>query len=221
MLIQPWDAARDDAEWRDWLARTDKFGVLAVNNLSADQAPLVLPTHFTVVGDELLIHLARLNGVWPHLDAATEVRLTVIGDYAYIPGHWRATPGGPDEHGVPTSYYSSVQFVCRPTIVDDPQEKAKILTTQLADFQPEGRHAEVAANQGPYGHMLPGIRCVRLQIVRVEAKFKYDDHKPVDHRERVIGHLQERGSGLDAGAAAQQRRRIDSIGGPENDEARS
>ena len=156
MLIHPWDAARDAGEWRDWLATTDRFGVLAVNNVDPAQAPLLLPTHFTLAGEELLVHLARPNPVWPHLEAATEVRLAVIGDYAYIPTYWRAKAGGPDEDGVPTSYYSSVQFVCRPTIVDDPQGKVDILVTQLGDFQPEGRHAEVAVGEDPYGRMLPG-----------------------------------------------------------------
>jgi transcriptional regulator len=212
MLIHPWDAARDAGEWRDWLARTDRFGVLAVNNVDAGQAPLLLPTHFTLAGEELLIHLARPNPVWPHLEAAAEVRLAVIGDYAYIPTYWRAKAGGPDEDGVPTSYYSSVQFVCRPTIVDDPQGKVEILASQLDDFQPEGRHAEVAVGEDPYGRMLPGIRGVRLAVVRVEAKFKYDDANPVEHRQRVVGNLEERDRGLDAGAAAQQRRRLSAIG---------
>jgi transcriptional regulator len=214
MLIHPWDAARGPGEWLDWLATTDRFGMLVVNNLDPAQAPLVLPTHFSVAsgGAELLVHLARPNPVWPHLEAATEVRLAVIGDYAYVPTYWRAKAGGPEEDGVPTSYYTAVQFVCRPAVVDDPQGKAEILTAQLADFQPEGRHAEVAVDAGPYARMLPGIRGVRLTVLRVDAKFKYDDHNPVEHRERVIGRLERRGHGLDSGAAAQQRRRLDAIG---------
>jgi transcriptional regulator len=150
--------------------------------------------------------------VWPHLQAATRVRLAVIGDYAYIPTYWRAKAGGPDEDGVPTSYYSAVQFVCEPTIVDDPDGKARLLATQLSDFQPEGRHAAVAPDAEPYGRMLPGIRGVRLRIVRVEAKFKYDDANPVEHRERVTTNLEQRNRGLDGGAAAQQRRRLAAIG---------
>ncbi len=212
MLIHPWDAALEAAEWQDWVGSTDRFGLLAVNNLDPAQAPIVVPTHFAAAGDELLIHLARPNPAWPHLEAAAEVRLAVIGDYAYIPTYWRAKAGGPDEDGVPTSYYSAVQFVCRPTVVDDPQGKAEILTAQLAAFQPEGRHAIVAPDAAPYGPMLPGIRGVRLTVLRVDAKFKYDDHKPVEHRERVIGRLEQRGHGLDAGAAAQQRRRLAAIG---------
>ncbi len=212
MLIHPWDAALEPAEWQAWLARTDRFGMLAVNNLDPAQAPVLLPTHFTVDGDDLLVHLARPNPAWPHLEAAARVRLAIMGDQAYVPTYWRAKAGGPEEDGVPTSYYTSVQFVCRPTVVDDPQDKADILTAQLADFQPEGRHAAVTVDTEPYARMLAGIRGLRLTVLRVDAKFKYDDHNPVEHRARVSDHLEDRGRGSDVGAAAQQRRRLAVIG---------
>lgn len=212
MFIQPWDAALEAAEWQQWLAHTDRFGVLAVNNADPQQAPIMVPTHFTVAGEELLLHLARPNPVWPHLERAGQVRLAVTGDYAYIPTYWRGKAGGPDEDGVPTSYYASVQFVCQPTLVDDPQGKADILTAQLADMQPEGRHASVKTDQAPYGRMLPGIRGLRLAVLHVDAKFKYDDHNPVDHRQRVAERLQQRDRGLDAGTRQQQLRRLAAIG---------
>lgn len=212
MLVHPWDAALDTAEWQAWLAARECFGLLAVNNTDPSQAPITVPTHFTVAGDELVLHLARPNPVWAHLEASAEVRLTVIGDYAYVPGYWRATDDAHEADGVPTSYYASVQFVCRPTVVDDAGEKAAILTTQLADLQPEGRHAELDGEESPYVRMLPGIRGLRLTPVRVEAKFKYDDHKPAALREDVARRLDERGRGLDHQAAAQQRRRLAEAG---------
>lgn len=212
MLVHPWDAPTSDAEWRDWLASTDRFGVLAVGNLDPAKAPLVVPTHFTLTGDDVLLHLARPNPVWPHLEAAAEVRLALVGDYAYIPTYWRAKAGGPDEDGVPTSYYASVQLMCRPTVVDDPQQKADILAAQLKDMQPEGRHAAVTVDAPPYARMLPGIRGLRLAVLGVDAKLKYDDHNPADHRERVAAELDRRGRGLDAGAARQQRRRLAALG---------
>jgi len=216
MPIHPWDSAVDQAEWQEWLAATDRFGVLAVNNLDPAQAPVLVPTHFTLDGEEVLVHLARPNPVWPHLEAATEVRIAVIGDYAFIPSYWRAKAGSPDKDGVPTSYYASVQLVCRPSIVDDPQGKADILSAQLADFQPEGGHAEMAIDAPPYGRMLPGIRGLRLAVVRVDAKFKYDDQKPPEHRERVIDRLEQRNHALDTVTAAQQRRRLAAIGDRSN-----
>jgi transcriptional regulator len=113
---------------------------------------------------------------------------------------------------VPTSYYTAVQFVCRPTIVDDPSEKAAILAAQLADMQPEGRYSAVAPDTAPYGRQLAGIRGIRLAVLRVESKFKYDDQKPVDHRDRVSEQLEHRGRALDDAAARQQRRRLSQIG---------
>ena len=208
MLMHPWDASVYDDEWREWMGTTAPFGHLIVNNANPAHAPLAIPTHAVLDGEQLLVHLARPNPVWPHLETAQEVRFSVIGDYAYIPSTWRAKAGGPDEDGVPTSYYTTVQFVCRPAIVDSPEDKVALLRTQFAHIQPEGGYAAVEPDEPPYGRMLPGIRGLRLQILEVLAKFKYDDHNPIDHRVRVSTALEERGGLHDAGAAAQQRRRI-------------
>lgn len=212
MFIQPWDAAVNEDEWREWLATTEHFGILAVNNVDPTSAPVMVPTHFSIRGNVILAHLARPNPAWPHLEAAHEVRLAVVSDYAFIPGYWRAPASGPEENGVPTSYYAAVQFSCRVTIVDDPAAKAEILAAQLQDFQSEGRHAGLEIDGEPYGRLLPGIRGLRLDVVRVDAKFKYDDAKPIQHRERVIEELEHRNRGFDSGAARQQRRRLGAIG---------
>jgi transcriptional regulator len=70
----------------------------------------------------------------------------------------------------------------------------------------------MSAGSAPYGRMLSGIRGLRLEVLRVDAKFKYDDHTPVGHRQRVSEHLEERDRGLDHSAAAQQRRRLGAVG---------
>jgi transcriptional regulator len=207
MLIHPWDAARP-GEAEEWLGTTAMFGQLVVNNADSGQAPLVIPTHAVLDQQTLLVHLARPNPVWRHIQAAPRVRFTVVGDYAYIPSTWRARAGGPDEDGVPTSYYSTVQFVCDAHIIDDPQAKVALLDLQLRHLQPEGGHAPIGVGLPPYGRMLSGIRGLRLDIIEQTAKFKYDDHNPVDHRRRVIAQLNQRGLQHDRGAAGQQSRRL-------------
>ncbi|MGW7817604.1 hypothetical protein ACWGLF_05595 [Streptomyces puniciscabiei] len=96
--------------------------------------------------------------------------------------------------------------------VDDPEAKAGLLRRQLAQFQPDGDHATVAVDQPTYGRMLTGIRGLRLEVTDVPAKFKYDDHKPVEHRSTVAERLTERGQGLDVPTARQQLRRLDRPG---------
>ncbi|GHC97769.1 transcriptional regulator [Streptomyces violarus] len=211
MFIQPWDAALDEAEWQRWVADGHDFGQLSVNG-PPGHPPVAVPTHFTVDGPRLLIHLARPNPVWKAIEHDPNVLFTVLGDYAFIPGTWRAQPGTPPADGVPTSYYTAVQFTCRARIVDDPEAKAELLRRQLAHFQPDGDHSPVAVDQPPYGRMLPGIRGLRLEVTDVLAKFKYDDHKPVEHRTTVADRLTARGQGLDVPTAHRQRRRLNRIG---------
>jgi transcriptional regulator len=210
MLIHPWDASVDSEEWRHWLDTSEKFGQLIVPNLDPALAPLALPTHFTVFDQELLLHFAKPNPVWKHLAKANQVRLSIIGDYAYIPSNWRVKPGF-ETNGVPTSYYAAVQFVATPTIIDEPVDKAFILNEQMKDIQPENAPT-VADNDDQYGRMLSGIRGLRLAIVDVEAKFKYDDANSIELRERVNKNLEDRNRGIDRGAAKQQRRRLAAIG---------
>jgi transcriptional regulator len=165
-----------------------------------------------VDGDHLLVHFARANPVWSAILARPNVLMSVVDDYAFIPSTWRMDAGGPDEDGVPTSYYAAVQLGCRAEIVDELQDMAELLGRQLAHFQPAGDHAVVAVGELPYGPMLESIRGVRLHVESVRAKFKYDDQNPEAHREAVADRLDVRGGAQDGCAATQQRRRLQRIG---------
>ncbi|MFH8370074.1 FMN-binding negative transcriptional regulator [Streptomyces sp. NPDC018031] len=207
MLIHPWDAARDEAEWQDWLSRHD-FGQLAVNG-PPGEAPLVQPAHFAYDPGrgEAVTHLARPNPLWRALEADTRVLLSVVDDYAFVPGPWQAPDGVPPEHGVPTSFYTAVQLSCVAHVVDAPEELAALLHRQLAHFQPAGDHARVAPGEAPYGRMLGGIRGLRLEVTEVRAKFKYAGHKPEPVRRRTSAGLAGRGAPGDAEALAHRQRR--------------
>ncbi|MEU6127461.1 FMN-binding negative transcriptional regulator [Streptomyces sp. NPDC047123] len=212
MLIHPWDAARADGEWQQWLARHD-FGQLAVNGLPGEP-PHVQPLHFVHEPDQgphgrILTHLARPNPVWPALEADPEVLLSVVDDYVYVPGPWQAPPDIPAEHGVPTSFYAAVQLRCTARIVDDPAEKADVLNRQVDHFQPEGGSARAAAGEAPYGRMLSGIRALILDVTDVRAKFKYASHKPAEVQGRIAAGLAERQGPRDEAARAHQVRRQD------------
>ncbi|NUP43950.1 MAG: FMN-binding negative transcriptional regulator [Streptomyces sp.] len=207
MLIHPWDAARDDTEWQQWLGAHD-FGQLAVNGLPGEP-PHVQPLHFAYDAErgEAVTHLARPNPLWPALEADPDVLLSVVDDYVFVPGPWQAPPDGPSEHGVPTSLYAAVQLRCTAHVVDDPAEKAALLNRQIGHFQPEGGSAPAAVGEAPYGRLLPGIRGIRLEVVDVRAKFKYASHKPEEVQDRLAAGLAARGGARDSAAREHQLRR--------------
>jgi len=195
MLIHRHDEPLTDSEWRDFL-KTHDFGDLIVPGAPTRDLPIVVPTHFIWDGDKtVLLHLARINPVWEAIAERPRALLSVFGAYAYIPGHWNQ-----DEYGVPTSYYAAVQLACDIEATDDDSALAKILESQLAHFQPEGKHAPVEAGENPYGKKLSAIRGLRLTVTDVRAKFKFGGNRTEEHREVIAKKLDERGRGLDSEA---------------------
>jgi transcriptional regulator len=182
------------------------FGILTANGLDGE-APDVVPTHFLLDDAILWLHLAQDNPIFERILDNSAVSFTVIDDYTFIPGNWRAASGANPGDGVPTSYYAAVIFQGTASIIDDDEAKAEILRRQLAHFQPEGNHAPMEVGVKPYGPMLKGIRGLRIDIENVKAKFKNDDHKPEDFADTVATGLRTRNGTHDAGALAQLLRR--------------
>lgn len=206
MLVHPWDAPLDDAEWRAFLLRHD-FGQLVAPG-DGRELPVVVPTHFLYDGlTTVRLHLARPNPVWAALAERPRGLLTVVDDYAYVPSDWQAAPGTPPELGIPTSYYATVQLSCDVQVVDDPGGKAAILSAQMAHFEPGGGYAEPGADAEHVRRLLPGIRGLELTVTAVRAKFKYGGNKEPAHREELARHLAERAGPGDAAARGHLLRR--------------
>jgi len=206
MLIHPWDEATRE-EWRGVLATAD-FGQLVTAG-HVDGYPVVVPTHFVYDGDAtVLLHLARPNPVWRALDADPHVVLALTGDWAYVEAAWNADPGTDPSLGVPTSYYTGVQLLCRAEVVDDPDEKAAILATQLAHFEPPGStRVTPGTDVESDRRKLPGIRGLRLHVESVRAKMKYGGNKTVEHRAGIADRLADRDGPGDRTARAHLLRR--------------
>ena len=179
MLIHPWDQATRD-EWQGVLAAAD-FGQLITAG-HVDGYPVVVPTHFLYDGDAtVLLHLARPNPVWKALDADPHVVLALTGDYTYVEAEWNTEPGSDPTYGVPTSYYTAVQLLCRAEVVDDPAGKAEILAAQLGHFEPpDSTRAAPTPDNESDRRQLPGIRGLRL----------HDRERP---RQDEVRRQQERG----------------------------
>jgi len=202
VLIHPWDAGASEDEWVAFV-RAQGFGHLVAAGRGRD-VPVVVPTQFTLVdAGEAVLHLARPNPVWDALAENPAVVLSVAGDWAYVPAAWKAIGDEDPRLGIPTTYYAAVQLIADATVVDDPEGKAAILRTQLADVEPGSDVADPSEHE----RRLPGIRGLRLAVREVRAKFKYGGNVDDEHRAAVADRLVERGGPGDAAALAHLRRR--------------
>ena len=161
MLVQPWDASTDPDEWRAFVVATG-FGHLVATGRGRDVA-VVVPTQFVLDGDEVVLHLARANPVWAAIDENPAVLLSVAGDWAYIPTSWKVVGDEDPARGIPTTYYAAVQLTGTATVVDDPDELAGVLRTQLGTFEPDGGYVDPTEHQRRFA----AIRGLRIPIEAV------------------------------------------------------
>lgn len=196
MLVRPHDAPVDDAQWRDFVV-SQGFGHLAVSGDGS--VPVIVPTQFVLLDDVVLLHLAKANPVFAALEATPQAVLSVAGDWAYIPGAWKAIGDEDPAKGIPTTYYAAVQMIGRVDVIDDPDELAAILRTQLADVEPADSGL---ADPDVHRSHFRVIRGLRLTIDEVRAKFKYGGNVDAEHRAAVADRLRQRGGPGDTAAAS-------------------
>lgn len=184
MLIHPWDAGTSAQQWVDFV-RAQGFGQLVAAGRDRE-VPVIVPTQYALVSAaEVVLHLARPNPIWAAIDENATVVLSVAGDWAYVPGAWRAAPDVDPAMGIPTTYYAAVQLICTAAYTDDAGEKAAILRTQLSVTEPGSGAVDPATHE----RLLAGIRGLRLAVREVRSKFKYDGQKDAAHRARVAANL--------------------------------
>lgn len=194
MFIHPHDLETDPAVWRAFLG-AQGFGHLACRSTDG-RFPVIVPSQFVVDGDEILLHVVAANPMVAALRAEPHAVLSVAGDWAYIPGAWKAVGDEDPRWGVPTTYYAAVQVSGPCRLVEEPGDIAELLRVQLAALD---RPAELV-DPAEHGPRLRAIRGIRLGMEEVRAKFKYGGNVDQEHRQAVAGRLEARGGPGDAAA---------------------
>ncbi|MTV25849.1 FMN-binding negative transcriptional regulator [Nitriliruptoraceae bacterium ZYF776] len=202
MLVRPWDRALDPDEWRPILAAR-RFGDLVAGGRDRD-VPVVVPTPYSLVGDEVLIHLATTNPVWDAIAEHPRVVLSVSADDAYVPGHWKAIGDEDPALGIPTTLMAVVQVTATVSPIDDPDGLLAVLRATLAD------HGDTdLADPAVHQRLLGSIRAIRLPLTEVVAKVKAAGNLDAAHRAAIADRLEARGGPNDVAAAGHVRRRAE------------
>lgn len=194
MLIRPHDAGTDEKQWRDFAAKQG-FGHFAVTG--SGQVPVVVPTQFVLTNDQVLFHLAKPNPVFEAIQATPHALLSIAGDWAYIPGAWKAIGDEDPTLGIPTTYYGAVQLSGPVEVTDHVDEIAAILRAQLADVEPDGGLQDPSVHEKKF----KAIRGIRMSVADVRSKFKYGGNADAEHRQAAAERLRDRNGPGDQAAA--------------------
>jgi transcriptional regulator len=194
VLIREHDRDDDPRRWRSFLV-DQGFGHFVASGTGRD-VPVVVPTQYVVTETELVFHLVATNPVFEALAENSRALMSVAGDWAFIPGAWKAIGDEDPRRGIPTTYYAAVQVSGVCTVQSDPVGVASVLALQLAGLDPGGDYVDPSE----HAQRLRAIRGIRLAIEDVRAKFKYGGNVDQAHRDAVAERLAARDAAGDRAA---------------------
>ena len=138
----------------------------------------------------LVMHMARGNEQWRHIEPDTQGLVIVHGAQAYISPSNYANKFT-DHKVVPTWNYQSVHFSGTVEASQDEELLRKIVTDLTAVHESERAKPWLASESDPhyFDLQLKGIVAIIFTITKVEAKSKLSQNRSLDDRNRVIADL--------------------------------
>jgi transcriptional regulator len=144
----------------------------------------------------LIGHLALANPQWRHAEGQT-VLAVFSGPHAYISPTWYET-----KDAVPTWNYVAVHVYGKLHIVQEESALAKILEDFVAFYEASLSRPWTFESRSEYSRkMMKAVAGFRIEISRIEGKWKLNQNRPTDQREKVVKMLQTFGDEDSTGIA--------------------
>jgi transcriptional regulator len=156
-----------------------------ITNTVAHTVASHLPVLFDEESNVLRSHMARANEQWKQFANVDEVLCVFHGPHAYISPSWYE-----DQHTVPTWNYAVVHVYGKPTIVDEAQLKQIVLGTTAKYESSMSQPWKIPLSEKEIGQMLKAIVGFKIDIERVEAKFKLGQNRSAEDQEKMLRNLQ-------------------------------
>jgi transcriptional regulator len=137
----------------------------------------------------LVGHMALTNPQWQ--EAGGQTVLTIFsGPHAYISPTWYEA-----EQVVPTWNYTAVHAYGRPQIIEDAGALLEIVRETVRVYeQPMPQPWSFDGSSSFVKQRLGQIVGFRIEIERIEGKWKLNQNHPVQRRQKVVRALRERGN---------------------------
>ena len=146
-------------------------------------------SHLPVLLDEdsnaLRSHMARANQQWKYLESGNEVLCIFHGPRAYISPSWYE-----QQHTVPTWNYAVVHVYGKPSIVDAPELEQIVRDTTAKYESAMPKPWTIPLSEQEIAAMLKAIVGFKIDITRVEAKFKLGQNRSPEDQEKMVRSLE-------------------------------
>jgi transcriptional regulator len=195
-MYQPLPHRQEQLEAQHALIRGHPLGLLishGADGLQANSIPFLIDPRASRFGT-LQAHMARANGQWRALSAASDVLVVFQGADHYITPGWYETKR---ETGkvVPTWNYVMVQARGRPRVIED-STWLRAQIEALTKRHESARPAPWAVGDAPEAFIdmqIKAIVGVEIEITDIAGKWKVSQNRPVADRAGVVAGLEALG----------------------------
>jgi transcriptional regulator len=134
----------------------------------------------------LLGHFARPNEQWKEIEGQ-EVLIVFSGPHAYISSSWYETA-----QSVPTWNYVAVHVYGTVDLMSDESEILHSLKRSIKKYESPTSSYEINSENADYVNgLMRGIVPFKLNIARMEGKWKLSQHHPEERQLNVIEQLEQ------------------------------
>ena len=166
-----------------------EYGTLA---LSVDNFPYAVPLNFVRIKESIYFHGALQNKKMKILKQNPRVSFSVVESYALIDSDFSSTEG----LACPaTQFFKSISIDGLASLVIRRDKKAKIFEALMKKLQPKGGYRPFSDRE--YDTAIKATAVVKIEIKKLECKFKFGQHLSKEHFEMIRSHLQKRGTQVD------------------------
>jgi transcriptional regulator len=198
MYIPSVFAETDLAKLHDFIER-NSFGVLASQvdgEPFASHLPFLLDRNSGPHGC-LIGHMARANPQWQHAHGQS-VLAVFSGPHAYISPTWYES-----ENVVPTWNYVAVHAYGTMQTIEEPAVLLQIVKDFVTFYEGTMPHPWTLTGTSKYlDRLVRQIVGFRIEITRIEGKWKLNQNQPKERREKVVLALQKQPDDNSQGIAA-------------------
>jgi transcriptional regulator len=171
----------------------------------ASHLPILLDRSFAPRGC-LVGHMARANPQWQQADGQT-VLAVFSGPHAYISPTWYKS-----ENVVPTWNYAAVHVYGTYRAIDDRDELLQVVADYVDFYEAAMPSPWKFDRTGDYAQKLvQAIVGFRIEISRIEGKWKLNQNQPQERQEKVMQALSTSESQVDQAVATLMQSRLAGI----------
>jgi transcriptional regulator len=156
-----------------------------ITNAGGETIASHLPVLFDEKTNVLRSHMARANEQWKQFADAEEVLCIFHGPHAYVSPSWYE-----EQHTVPTWNYAVAHVYGKPALVDDAELKQIVFDTTAKFESPMPTPWTIPLSEQEITAMLKAIVGFKIDITRVEGKFKLGQNRSREDQDKMLRNLQ-------------------------------